>query len=292
MACTRPRARRRDSGASGDAGIIRLCAQEKPHACRPEGADVRRRPSRPRAFPGRSPRRQPRDPPHEVDRAQHPARVRGDGHGDGSPPRDRDGAGRRPRHHPQEHAGRPPGGRGGEGQALRERSRQGPADHSADDVGARRDGVEARAPFLGTAGRRGPEGRRHRHQSRPALRDESRPARQRNHDQGRQARHGARRRRPRAREGADAPAPARARAGRQPAMASSRDSSPSRTSSSRPSIRSRARTNTDGCAPARRSASRRTTRSASRRSSPPGSTSSSSTPRTGTRRACSTACSG
>ena len=101
--------------------------------------------------------------------------------------------------------------------------------------------------------------RRHRHQPRPALRDESRPAGRQHHDQGRQARHGPRRRRSRARQGADAPAPAGARARRQRRRWSCAGSSPSRTSSSRPSIRSRARTSSGGCASVRRSASRRDT---------------------------------
>ncbi len=70
--------------------------------------------------------------------------------------------------------------------------------------------------FSGLPGRRGAQGGRHRHQPRPPLRDEPRPAGQRDHDQGRQARHRARRGRPRARQRAHAPAPARARAGRQP----------------------------------------------------------------------------
>ena len=51
-----------------------------------------------------------------------------------------------------------------------------------------------------------------------------------------------------AREGADAPAPPRARAGRQRRRWSCAASSPSRTSSSRPSTRSRARTSSAACA--------------------------------------------
>ena len=109
----------------------------EPHACRQEGADIRRRPSRSRPFPRRSPRRQSRHPPHEVHRAQHSARVRRHGHGDGGPARHHHGAGGGTRHHPQKHACRAPGGRGRDGQALRVRRGQGSADRAADDVGAR-----------------------------------------------------------------------------------------------------------------------------------------------------------
>ncbi len=45
--------------------------------------------------------------------------------------------------------------------------------------------------FSGPAGGRGQAGRRHRHQSRHALRDEPRPAGRQHHDQGRSPGHGA-----------------------------------------------------------------------------------------------------
>ncbi len=57
---------------------------------------------------------------------QHPARVRGHGHGHRGAPRHRHGPGGRHRHPPQEPGARRAGGRGGEGQALRERHGQRP----------------------------------------------------------------------------------------------------------------------------------------------------------------------
>ena len=144
----------------------------------------------------------------------------------------------------------------------------------------------------GLAGRRRQARRRHRDQPRPPVRDEPRPAGVEHHDQGRQARHGARRHRPRARQGADAPAPARARAGRQrrdgAARAHHRQGHPQVDRASarvegraRPAARRRRGRNGRRHRGARRGAGRA-----------PASTSSSSTPRTGIRRACSTACSG
>ena len=57
-------------------------------------------------------------------------------------------AGRRHRHRPQEHAAGAAGGRSREGQALRERRRQGPDHDPADDDGARRARADAAAPDL------------------------------------------------------------------------------------------------------------------------------------------------
>ena len=159
-----------------------------------------------------------------------PLRVGGDGHGDRSPPRHRDRPGRRPRHHPQEHDAREAGGRGGQGQALRKRRGQGPDHDSADDVGARGAGADPAASHLRAAGGRRQAGGRHRHQPRPAVRDQSRSAGRQHHDQGRPAGDGAGGRRPRGREGADAPASARARAGRQRRRWNCAGSSRSRTS--------------------------------------------------------------
>ena len=67
-----------------------------------------------------------------------------------------------------------------------------------DDVGARGADAHAAAPDFGPARRRRQEGRRHRHQSRPALRDQPRPAGLGDHDQARQAGHRARGHRSRA----------------------------------------------------------------------------------------------
>ena len=113
---------------------------------------------------------------------------------------------------------------------------------------------------------------RHRHQPRPALRDQPRPAGVGDHDAARRLVTVAEGTDLEQRQGADAPASPRARAGGQRRAASCAASSPSRTSSSRPSIRTRARTSTAGCASARRWASATTPRSASRRWSPPAST--------------------
>ena len=79
-----------------------------------------------------------------------PLAVGGDGHGDRSPPRDRDRAGRRPRRRPQEHDAGEAGGRSREGQALRKRRRQGSDHDPADDVGAR--GARADARSTGSPG--------------------------------------------------------------------------------------------------------------------------------------------
>ena len=115
---------------------------------------LRRRPPRPRRL-----RRPPlggrdEDPPDAQDLAQHPARLSGDGHGDRVAARDRDGPDGRSRGRPQEPLHRGPGGRGGQGQALRERDDRRP-DHdapAAEDLrGARRDGA---LPHLGRAGHR------------------------------------------------------------------------------------------------------------------------------------------
>ena len=75
--------------------------------------------------------------------------------------------------------------RGRQGQALRERRGQGSDHGAADDVGARSAGADAAAQDLRPAGGRRQESRRHRHQSRPALRDQPRSAGGQHHDPGR-----------------------------------------------------------------------------------------------------------
>ena len=107
------------------------------------------------------------------------------------------------------------GRRGGQGQALRERGGQGSDHRHAVDDRARGAGTHAQAPHQRVARGRGPARRRHRHQPRPALRDEPRPARVLDHDAGGAPRHGARGQRARPGQVADAPASAGARAGGQ-----------------------------------------------------------------------------
>ena len=148
-------------------------------------------------------------------RDQHPGRVRRHGHGHRGAARDRDRAGGRDRHRPQEHVPGEAGRRGGQGQALRERGGQGSDHRHAVDDRARGAGTHAEAPHQRVAGGRGPARRRHRHQPRPALRDQPRPARVRDHDAGGAPRHGARGQRARLGQVADAPASAGARAGGQ-----------------------------------------------------------------------------
>ena len=125
-------------------------------------------------------------------------------------------AGRRHRHHPQEpHAARsrPPRSRASSATsraccAIRSRSR--PSTPVRDVIELSRQHGISGFPVL-----QGHDGRRHRHQPRPALRDAPRRAGARDHDAARAAHHGPRRHVARRRQGADAPAQARARAGRQ-----------------------------------------------------------------------------
>ena len=149
--------------------IIRALRGAKKHASGAKGLDLRRCPADPRPLDRPPARSQPQNPAHPQHHPQHSRRLGRDGHGDRGAARDRHRAGGRDRHRSQEHVAQGAGRRSDEGQALRERHRQGPDHHQPRHEGARRARPHAPAPDLGAAGdqsRRAGGG--HRHQPRPA----------------------------------------------------------------------------------------------------------------------------
>ena len=180
------------------------------------------RPVRRAAVGGRHPH-----PHHPRNRAQHPDRRLGDGHGDRSRHGDRHGAGRRHRRHsPQFRAGRA-GRAGPPGEEIRIRHGGEPAHHPSRGDARRRARTDEAAQHLrhsGGGGRRQRQGRqagRHPDQPRRALRHRHAPAGCRADDQG-PAGHGARGRQPGGGQAAPAPAPDReAAGGRRRAIAAS-----------------------------------------------------------------------
>ena len=143
--------------------------------------------------------------PHPQHPPQRAARQRGDGHRHRVAAGDRDGAARRPRRHPQEPVDRGAGVRSRSREAVGERHDR-RSDHALPDQPDLRSArADEEVPDLRRADHRGrQQGRaagRHPHQPRPALRDQRRPADRRRDDARaavhRAGRHDARRRRAR-----------------------------------------------------------------------------------------------
>ena len=196
---------------------MRLCGQEFCYARHSESADLRRCPARPRPFDRPSARRFPQDPADAQDSAQYPLGVRGDGYRHRSAARHCDRPGRRHRHRPQEPYAQGAGGRGAEGQALRIGRAARPDDRFAGHHGARAARADAAIPRFGLPGHRQGQSRRHGHQPRLPLRDQSGRPGERHHDAARapDLREGRRQRRGGARAAAQVSAGARAGGQRQ-----------------------------------------------------------------------------
>ena len=152
-------------------------SQARPH--------LRRRPPRAEVFGRSSARGLDQQPPHPHHLPQHSARLRRHGHRHRGRHGHRDGPGRRHRRAPQEHDRGAPGGRGGQGEAQRERDDPQPDHARARPAAARGVPAHAAVQDLGRAdrGRAGPAHRDH-HQPRSPVRAQPRPADPRGDDQG------------------------------------------------------------------------------------------------------------